>query len=620
MKRNTVVKKVVGDKTKYYFADIVYTYGSALFYPNVKGYYLVCSPCELKEGVDKENLGKDDVESIENKFEAKELLFEIAEPNDKALTVAEEVADNYLDMLIIQVEQKIRDEERKEERVRKEIENQMKKVQDMIENPKDDKNKGGFNMDFDIGSMFDSFNGFNNKETDTGRYGNGGIEKCKYYMKPSDVTFDDIAGMEEVKEEVLEAIDLFKDGEKYKEMGVKKRLNNIMLSGASGCGKTLIVKAISNELDLPLFSCSGDQSDKYVGTTSRNIETLFNDAKKYAPSIIFIDEFEAMAKTRTGESNNQEREGGVSTLLACLDGLGTSEDVMVIVATNLPDAIDPAVRRRFPTKISITNPDYATRLGILQINAKDMKMEDDCDLEKIARNLSGFNGGDIAQIMQSAGILAVRKKKEKVSQVELEEAMERVIAGLKSKTKKLNEIDKQTVAHHEVSHAIATYFLKDEVIQRISIVPTTGSTLGYVLYANENDDDKFLSTKEDLLHSIMVSLAGRAGEELIFNKVTGGASNDLEKATSTAEAMVTKLGMCSETFGLMSINPNDMFMRQKVLEEVNVILNTCYKEVMELLKEHETLLREMAKVLIEREVMTLADFEEVLNKVEVKWE
>lgn len=279
-------------------------------------------------------------------------------------------------------------------------------------------------MDFDMD--FNSFNGFNNRETDMGRYGGGGIEKCKYYTKPSDVTFNDIAGMEEVKEEVLEAIDLFKDAEKYKEMGVKKRLNNIMLSGSSGCGKTLIVKAISNELDLPLFSCSGDQSDKYVGTTSRNIETLFNDAKKYAPSIIFIDEFEAMAKTRTGESNNQEREGGVSTLLACLDGLGTSEDVMVIVATNLPDAIDPAVRRRFPTKISITNPDYATRLGILQINAKDMKMEEDCDLEKIARNLSGFNGGDIAQIMQSAGILAVRKKKEKVSQVELEEAMESI--------------------------------------------------------------------------------------------------------------------------------------------------------------------------------------------------
>lgn len=621
MKRNTVVKRVVGEETKFYFADIVYTYGSALFYPNVKGYYLVCSPCTLKEGVDEDNIGEFDVKSIDGKFEARELLFEISEPNDKALVVAEEVADNYLNILITQVEQKIRDEERKEERVRKEIENSMKKVQDMIEEPKkeEDKKRGGaFDMDFDMD--FNSFNGFNNRETDMGRYGGGGIEKCKYYTKPSDVTFDDIAGMEEVKEEVLEAIDLFKDAEKYKEMGVKKRLNNIMLSGSSGCGKTLIVKAISNELDLPLFSCSGDQSDKYVGTTSRNIETLFNDAKKYAPSIIFIDEFEAMAKTRTGESNNQEREGGVSTLLACLDGLGTSEDVMVIVATNLPDAIDPAVRRRFPTKISITNPDYATRLGILQINAKDMKMEEDCDLEKIARNLSGFNGGDIAQIMQSAGILAVRKKKEKVSQVELEEAMERVIAGLKSKTKKLNEIDKQIVAHHEVSHAIATYFLKDEVIQRISIVPTTGSTLGYVLYANENDDDKFLSTKEDLLHSIMVSLAGRAGEELIFNKVTGGCSNDLEKATSTAEAMVTKLGMCSETFGLMSINPNDMFMRQKVLEEVNVILNTCYKEVMELLKEHETLLREMARVLIEKEVMTLADFEEVLARVEVKSE
>ena len=621
MKRNTVIKRVVGDKTRFYFADIVYTYGSALFYPNVKGYYLVCSPCTLKEGVDEDNIGEFDVKSIDGKFEARELLFEISEPNDKALVVAEEVADNYLDILITQVEQKIRDEERKEERVRKEIENSMKKVQDMIEEPKkeDGKKRGGaFDMEFDMD--FNSFNGFNNRETDMGRYGGGGIEKCKYYTKPSDVTFDDIAGMEEVKEEVLEAIDLFKDAEKYKEMGVKKRLNNIMLSGSSGCGKTLIVKAISNELDLPLFSCSGDQSDKYVGTTSRNIETLFNDAKKYAPSIIFIDEFEAMAKTRTGESNNQEREGGVSTLLACLDGLGTSEDVMVIVATNLPDAIDPAVRRRFPTKISITNPDYATRLQILQINAKDMKIEKDVDLEKIARNLSGFNGGDIAQIMQSAGILAVRKKKEKVSQVELEEAMERVIAGLKSKTKKLNETDKQIVSHHEVSHAIATYFLKDEVIQRISIVPRTGSTLGYVLYANENENDKFLSTKEDLLHSIMVSLAGRAGEELIFGRVTGGCSNDLEKATSTAEAMITKLGMCSETFGLMSINSNDMFMRQKVLEEVNVILNTCYKEVMDLLKEHEILLREMAKVLIDKEDMTLADFEEVLARVEVKSE
>lgn len=621
MKRNMVIKKKVGDKTKYYYTDIMFTYGSALFYPYVRGYYLICMPCKVKEDVDEDKVSVEDIVSKSDKYEARELLFEISEPNEKALVVAQEVADNYIDVLIMQVEQNIRDEERKEERKRKEIENSMKGLSDSIKNADDNKKenkKSTIEFDFNIGNMFSGFNNTGSNSKFMGRDGeNGGIEKCKYYMKPSDVTFDDIAGMEEVKEEVLEAIDLFKNPDKYKEMGIKKRLNNIMLSGASGCGKTLIVKAISNELELPLFSCSGDQSDKYVGTTSRNIETLFNDAKKYAPSIIFIDEFEAMAKTRTGESNNSEREGGVSTLLACLDGLGTSEDVMVIVATNLPDAIDPAVRRRFPTKISITNPDMATRLGILQINAKDMKMEESCNLEKIARNLSGFNGGDIAQIMQSAGMLAVRRGKDKVSQQELEDAMERVIAGLKSKTKKVNEEEKSIIAHHEVGHAIATYFLKDEVIQRISIVPTTGSTLGYVLYANENENDKFLSTKEDLLNSITVSLAGRASEELIFGRVTGGCSNDLEKATSLAEQMVTKLGMCSETFGLMSISSKDMFMRQRVLEEVNMILNNCYKEAIDLLKKHETLLKEMAKVLIEKEVMALADFEDVLNRVEV---
>ena len=446
--------------------------------------------------------------------------------------------------------------------------------------------------------------------------GKGDITKCKYYVKPSNVTFADIAGLEETKEEILEAIDLFKNSEKYKEMGVHKTLNNIMLSGASGSGKTLLAKAVSNELDMPLFACSGDQADRYVGTTSRNIETLFNDAKKHAPAIIFIDEFESMAKTRTGESNNQEREGGVSTLLAQLDGLDTCEDIMVIVATNLPDAIDPAVQRRFPTKIHISNPDFLTRLQILKINAKDMKMDENCDLEKIARNLSGMTGGDIAQIMQRAGILAVRRGKEKVTQEELDDSFDRVVAGLKSKTKKLNENEKIIVSHHEIGHAIASYFLKNEVIQKISILPRTSNTLGYVLYANENENDKFLSTKEELFNDMTVSLAGRATEELIFGKVTGGCSNDLEKATRLAENIVCRLGMCDDTFGLMSINPNDMFMRERILHEVKRILNECYAKAKDLLTEHRELLEELAKILIEKEEMTLKDFEEVLHRVE----
>ena len=464
--------------------------------------------------------------------------------------------------------------------------------------------------------FYGNMNGMNSRYGNVNGNNKGDITKCKYYVKPSNVTFADIAGLEETKEEILEAIDLFKNSEKYKEMGVHKTLNNIMLSGASGSGKTLLVKAISNELDMPLFACSGDQADKYVGTTSRNIETLFKDAKEHAPAIIFIDEFEAMAKTRTGESNNNEREGGVSTLLAQLDGLDTCEDIMVIVATNLPDAIDPAVQRRFPTKIHISNPDFLTRLGILKINAKDMKMDENCDLEKIARNLSGMTGGDIAQIMQRAGILAVRRGKEKVTQEELEDSFDRVVAGLKSKTKKLNENEKVIVSHHEIGHAIASYFLKNEVIQKISILPRTSNTLGYVLYANENENDKFLSTKEELLNDITVSLAGRASEELMFGKVTGGCSNDLEKATKLAESIVCRLGMCDDTFGLMSINPNDVFMRERILHEVKRILNECYAKAKDLLTEHRELLEELAKILIEKEEMTLKDFEEVLHRVE----
>lgn len=599
MERKTVIER----NGKKYFMDIIFKQENYLNYPYVSGYYLLGTPM-------------DEEENKLYEFQRLELLFSCKEEDENNLATAKKVADMSIDNLVAQINQDMREKEIKDTNSRKDIDSALdtalKELEDIL-NPKDDKFKREMDNPFTFRrGMFGLEEMDMTLPQDEDRL--SGIEKCKYYMQPSDVTFDDIAGMIETKEEVLEAIDLFRNKEKYEAMGIKKTLNNIMLSGASGCGKTLIVKAISNELGLPIFSTSGDVSDKYVGTTSRNIETLFKDARKYEPSIIFIDEFEAMARTRTGESNNQEREGGVSTLLAQLDGLGSSEDVMVIVATNLPDVIDPAVQRRFPTKINISNPDYETRLGILQINSRDMQMEEDCNLEKIARNLSGFNGGDIAQIMQSAGILAVRRGKEKVSQEELEDSMERVICGLKSKTKKVNEEEKSIIAHHEISHAILTYILKDEKIQKISIIPTTGSTLGYVMYANEEDDDRFLSTKEDLLGSITVSLGGRAGEEIVFGKVTGGCSNDLEKATRLAENMVTRLGMC-EGFGLMSINPNDAFMRKGILAQVKVILDECYIKALKVLKANKVLMEELSKVLIEKEVMNLKDFEEVVERI-----
>ena len=588
-----IVNVKMSGKDKFYLVEVDYIKGMNAYYSTgyyASGYYAICMPITLKEGTsdEVEELTYESIAEIYEEYEEMTLLMKTGDCSEEEEKKAKELlSDEVIKSLVYKIEMNIREE--------KEMEKMMK--------------ENGF-------GFYGNMNGMNSRYGNVNRNNKGDITKCKYYVKPSNVTFADIAGLEETKEEILEAIDLFKNSEKYKEMGVHKTLNNIMLSGQSGSGKTLLVKAISNELDMPLFACSGDQADKYVGTTSRNIETLFKDAKEHAPAIIFIDEFEAMAKTRTGESNNNERESGVSTLLAQLDGLDTCEDIMVIVATNLPDAIDPAVQRRFPTKIHISNPDFLTRLGILKINAKDMKMDENCDLEKIARNLSGMTGGDIAQIMQRAGILAVRRGKEKVTQEELDDSFDRVVAGLKSKTKKLNENEKVIVSHHEIGHAIASYFLKNEVIQKISILPRTSNTLGYVLYANENENDKFLSTKEELLNDITVSLAGRASEELMFGKVTGGCSNDLEKATKLAESIVCRLGMCDDTFGLMSINPNDVLMRERILHEVKRILNECYAKAKDLLTEHRELLEELAKILIEKEEMTLKDFEEVLHRGE----
>ena len=220
---------------------------------------------------------------------------------------------------------------------------------------------------------------------------------------------------------------------------------------------------------------SGEFAEKYVGVAAKNVKTLFEDARKYAPSIIFIDEAEQVGRKRTGESNNSERESATAELLNQLDGFDTTDDVIVILATNLPDTLDDALLRRMSKKIHVGNPDYETRLGILQINSRDMQMEEDCNLEKIARNLSGFNGGTIANIMNQAGMLAVRKGLDKITQAELEEAFEVETCGIKSETKKLNEKDKTIVAHHECGHAVSAYLLKSEKIQKISILPRTGS-------------------------------------------------------------------------------------------------------------------------------------------------
>lgn len=595
MKNKEVFTRKIGEVDKQYVAEIKFNYGSVLLYPYSKGYYLSLTPCTTSED-EKGNI----VVEKDTKYEKKELLFEVDEPNQHDFETAERVADLHIENLMMAIEQQIIDDKRKESNNKIKTENAMKELDFSLKGLKGKKNKN---------KGVDEF--MSNKDGDDRLKG---ITECKYYAKPSNVTFDDIAGMIEVKREVQEAMSLFRDREKYEAMGVTSKMNNILLSGSPGAGKTLMVKAMSNELDLPLFQSSGEFTDKYVGQGAKNVKALFEEARKYAPSIIFIDEAEQVGRKRTGESNNSERESATAELLNQLDGFETTDDVIVILATNLPDTLDEALLRRMSKKIHITDPDFETRKGILEINAKNKPMDENCDLDKIARNLSGLNGGIIANIMNQAGILAVRKGLDKITQTELEEAFEREVTGLKSETKRLNSRDKEIVAHHEVGHAILAHMLKSEKIQKISILPRTGSTLGFVFYANEDENDKFLSTKEELMNDIIVALGGRANEEIFFNRVTGGCSNDLEKATRIAETMVTRLGM-SDTFGLISINPKDTFMREKVVAEVNEILNECYNKAKQILIENKTLTEELVKVLIEKEEMNLEEYEEVYNRV-----
>lgn len=605
MKNKSVIRRKIGNVENAYFAEVVFNYGSPIKYPYAKGYYMALTPCKIMlDENGKENIEKD------TKYTQEELLFEINEPSENAINIALDVADIYVETLMMQIEQQKIDEKRKENDMKYRLENAKLDLEYGL-----DETKEGFNMKWNKRDGNNDNNNVNTGDTNTDS-SRIGIEKSKYYTKPSEVTFDDIAGMIEVKREVMEAISLFRDREKYEKMGVTSKMNNILLSGAPGAGKTLMVKAMSNELGIPLFQSSGEFAEKYVGVAAKNVKTLFEDARKYAPSIIFIDEAEQVGRKRTGESNNSERESATAELLNQLDGFDTTDDVIVILATNLPDTLDDALLRRMSKKIHVGNPDYETRKGILEINARNKPMDENCDLGKIARNLSGFNGGTIANIMNQAGMLAVRKGLDKITQAELEEAFEVETCGIKSETKKLNEKDKTIVAHHECGHAVSAYLLKSEKIQKISILPRTGSTLGFVFYANEDTDDKFLSTREELLNDIVVSLSGRASEELFFNEVTGGCSNDLEKATRIAENMVTRMGM-SDTFGLISMNPQDSFMREKIVREVNSILNECYKKAKELLEENRELIEALVEELLYKEEMNLEDFETIYNKINI---
>ena len=600
MKRNTVVKRVVGEETKFYFADIVYTYGSALFYPNVKGYYLVCSPCTLKEGVDEDNIGEFDVKSIDGKFEARELLFEISEPNDKALVVAEEVADNYLDILITQVEQKIRDEERKEERVRKEIENSMKKVQDMIEEPKkeDDKKRGrafdmDFDMDFGTGGMFDNFgnnNSFmsgNKKEDDDPMRG-----------EKSTTTLKDVAGLDEVKVELMELIAGFNEKEKFEKFKITPP-RGVLLEGDPGNGKSLLARAIAGETDAVFYSMAGSEfNEKYVGVGASRVRDLFKKARKNRPAVIFIDEIDAVGAKRE-EENNKEHNATLNQLLVELSSTD-NEDILVIGATNRSDILDPALKRqgRLSRHIYIPNPDFKTRLEILNLYADGRPLAEDVDLELVAKQTHGMAGADMEAILTEGAMIAIRENAEEITQSMLLRAIDRQIAGLERKSTVMVEREKRIVSIHEASHLIVGMTLNSRKPSKITIVPHAES-LGYVLYHEE--EDRFISTKEDLMNRMKTSLGGAVGEMVFFGHESSGCSGDLGSVSSIAQRMVCDYGMSE--LGKMKIDEKNIFMQEKIHQEMKKIVDEAYEDTFKIIKENKALIEMVANELEVKETL-----------------
>lgn len=606
MKRNKVIIRKNGEEQKSYFMDIIFTYGSALFYPSVRGYYLVCSPCTLKDtlkdDVDIDSLSIKDVESIETKFEARELLFEIAEPNEKALAVAEDVADSYVDILIFQVEQSIKDEERKIEKERKEIEGSMKKIEDLfdeIRNPKetdDDDEKEEIDMGF---FTFDTskFNSKIKKQTED----LSGGEK-------SNTTLKDVAGLEEVKIELMELIAGFNNKEKFKKFKVTPP-RGVLLEGEPGNGKSLLARAIAGETDAVFYSMAGSEfNEKYVGVGASRVRDLFKKARNNRPAVIFIDEIDAVGGKRE-EENNKEHNATLNQLLVELASTD-NEDILVIGATNRSDILDPALKRqgRLSRHIYIPNPDKKTRLEILKLYANDRPLAEDVDLEIIASQTHGMASADMEAILTEGAMIAIREDADEVTQDMLLRAIDRQIAGLERKSTVMIDREKKITAYHEVGHLMMSEILNNKKLSKCTIIPHADA-LGYCLYHEE--DDRFIRTKEDLINSMIVSLGGAVSEKVFFGHESSGCSGDLGSVSAIAQRMVCDYGMSE--LGKMKIDERNLFMQEKIHEEMKKIVDEAYGKAMQIVEENKELISTIAEELMEKETLEGYEVEELIT-------
>ena len=431
----------------------------------------------------------------------------------------------------------------------------------------------------------------------------------------SHITFDHVAGIEEEKYELVEIVNFLKNPDKFLKIGARVP-RGVLLSGPSGTGKTLLAKAVAGEAGVPFFSTSGSSfAEMFVGVGPSRVRNLFKKAKENAPCIIFIDEIDALGKRRGSSDNNEERENTLNQLLVELDGFESSEGVIVIGATNRPDVLDPALLRpgRFDRQIFIGPPDVKSRESILKVHAKDKPLDKDVDLEILARQTPGFTGADLENLINEAALLALRENKSTIYMTNLEEAIERVIAGTEKPNKVISDKDKQIVAFHEAGHALVGYLLKDN-IHKISIIPR-GQAGGYTMFLPE--ETNYIS-KTKLLNKVKTLLAGRAAEEVVFNEVTTGAQNDLKRSSDIVKNMITKFGMNS--FGPISFHEENMFKQtfsertaQLIDKEIHDTINNCYEESKDLLISNRDKLNNLAENLIEKEVLDASQIDNILG-------
>ncbi len=477
----------------------------------------------------------------------------------------------------------------------------------------------------------------NNMQGGGGRLNAFGRSKAKLFLdnRPK-VTFKDVAGCDEAKEELQEVIMFLKSPEKFKKLGARVPKGILML-GSPGTGKTLLARAVAGEADVPFFSVSGsDFVEMLVGVGAARVRDLFAQSKKFQPCIIFIDEIDAVGRHRGAGlgGGHDEREQTLNQLLVELDGFDDTNGTILIAATNRPDILDPALLRpgRFDRHITVDRPDLKGREEIFKVHMREKKFAPDVEAGILARRTPGLVGADIENLINEAALLAARHDKDKIGMDELEEGIERVLAGPERKSRLINDREKKIIAYHETGHAVVAKVLPgSDPVHKISIIPRGHGALGYTLQVPE--EDRFLMSRSELLNRISILLSGRVAEEIIFDDITSGAANDLERATQIARQMVTQLGM-SEKIGLVKLGNKreEIFLGRDISEdrnyseeiafaidqEIKAIINSCYEKAKEILNSRRDLMDSITKILLEREIISGEELDEIINKYDAE--